>query len=36
VGDKPLPEAGKIVDYRAHLLSQGAASKVKEHCKIEK
>jgi hypothetical protein len=27
--DKPLPEAGQVVDHRAHLLSQKAAPKVK-------
>jgi hypothetical protein len=26
-GDKPLPEAGQVVDHKAVLLSQGAASK---------
>jgi hypothetical protein len=36
MSDKLLPEIGQISVHRAHLLSQGAASKVKEHCKIEK
>jgi hypothetical protein len=36
VGDKPLPEIGQIEVHKAHLLSQWATSKVKQHCKIEK
>jgi hypothetical protein len=35
-GDKPLPEAGQVVDHKAHFLSQWATSKVKWLCKIEK
>jgi hypothetical protein len=36
VGDKPLPEAGKVVDHRVHLLSQRAASKTEVPHKTEK
>jgi hypothetical protein len=36
VGNKPLPEAGQVVDHKDHLLSQLAAPKVKLLCKIEK
>jgi hypothetical protein len=35
-GDKPLPETGKIMDHRAHLLSQRAASKTELPSKAEK
>jgi hypothetical protein len=36
VGNKPLPEAWKVVDHRADLLSQRAASKTELPCKTEK
>jgi hypothetical protein len=36
VGDKLIPEAGKEVDHRAHLLSQRAASKTELPHKTEK
>jgi hypothetical protein len=36
VGNKPLPEAGKVVDHRAHFLSQRAASKTKLPHRTEK
>jgi hypothetical protein len=36
VGNKPLPEAGQVVDHRANLLSQRAASKTKLPHKTEK
>jgi hypothetical protein len=34
-GDKPLPEAGQVIDHKAHLLSRSATPKVKLLCKIE-
>jgi hypothetical protein len=36
VGDKPLPEARKIVDHRDHLLIQRAAPKTELLHKTEK
>jgi hypothetical protein len=40
VGDKPLPEAGKVVDHRAYLLkaeiSQKAAPKTELPLKLKK
>jgi hypothetical protein len=34
--DKPLPETGQVAVHKAHLPSQWATPKVKQHCKIEK
>jgi hypothetical protein len=36
VSKKPLPKAGQLVDHRADLLSQRAASKTELPCKTEK
>jgi hypothetical protein len=36
VDDKPLLEKGQVVAHKAHLLSQWATAKVKQHWKIEK
>jgi hypothetical protein len=36
VGDKPLFKIRQMEVHKAHLLSQGATSKVKQHCKVEK
>jgi hypothetical protein len=36
VGDKPLPEIGQVLVYRAHLLSQWATFKVQQYWKTEK
>jgi hypothetical protein len=34
--NKPLPEAGQVVDHRDHLLSQWVAPKTELPCKTEK
>jgi hypothetical protein len=35
-GNKPLPEAGHVVDHRADLVNQRAASKIELSCRTEK
>jgi hypothetical protein len=34
-GNRLLPEVGQVADHRAHLLSQWAAPKVRQLCKVE-